>query len=100
MATNPEDIWLTDDYRRRLAKIADQKETSWQALLDEAVKHIEQTQTNGNEVDLVDIAAEYRELFGHEIDEKPVSRERIEQIAGKCLGSFAQDIIDDRKDRL
>ncbi len=100
MATNPEDIRLTDDYRRRLAKVADQQGTSWQVLLDEAVKHIEQAQTNSNEVDLVDIAAEYRELFGHEIEEKPVGRDRIEQIAAKCSGSFSQDIIDDRKDRL
>jgi predicted DNA-binding protein len=100
MATNPEDIRLTDDYRQRLAKLADQQGTTWQTLLDEAVEHIEQTQRKSDEIELVDIAAEYRELFGHAIEEKPVSRERIEQIAAKCSGSFSQDIIDDREDRL
>ena len=100
MATNPEEIRLTNDYRQRLAKLADQHGTSWQKLLDSLMTQSEQIQQKSDELDLVDIDAEYRELFGHEIEEKPVSQERIEQIAAKCSGSFAQDIIDDREDRL
>ncbi len=47
--------------------------------------------------DEVDLAAEYRELFpGHEIDEEPVSVERMRKILSKCSGSLADDIIADR----
>ena len=33
MATNPEEVRLTDDYRERLARVADQQGTTWKALL-------------------------------------------------------------------
>ncbi len=67
---------------------------------EKVAEHIKQTQRKSDELELVDIAAEYRELFGHAIEEKPVSRECIEQIAAKCSGSLSHDIIDDRQDRL
>ena len=49
MATNPGDIRLTDDYRKRLAKVADQKGTTWQTLLAQFVTQIEQTKPTGEQ---------------------------------------------------
>ncbi len=113
MATNPEDIRLTDDYRRRLARVADRNGTSWQALLDKAVTHIEQTPTNGEkhasaklppgfDEDTEYLALCMEELQEMEAEQGGAKKPTIEdawRILSKVPGSMVEDINEDRGDR-
>ena len=113
MATNPEEIQLTDDYRKRLARVADQNETSWQALLDQAMTHIEQTQLNGEQhvsaalppgfdEDTEYLALcmeELRELEAEQGDSTKPTIEDAWRILAKVPGSMVDDINEDRGDR-
>ena len=45
MPTNPEDIELTDEHRRRIARIADQQGISWQTVVRNIMAGIEQMQS-------------------------------------------------------
>ena len=98
MATNPSDIYLDEEEKERLARVADKNGKPWREVLHEAIATYEQGIVPANEVD---IDEEIRELFGVEPEElKQVSVERMREILSKCSGSLAADIIADRADRL
>ena len=113
MATNPEEIRLPDDYRQRLAKFVDQHGTSWQALLDTFMAHIEQQAITGEQpvsVALpsgIDEDTAYLALCMQELEEleaqqsgtkKPTIQDAW-RILSKVPGSMVDDINDDRGDR-
>lgn len=112
MATNPADIQLTDEERRRLARLADQHGITWQALVEQAVAHLEQAQTHGEppawaelppdvEEDTEYVAycmEELRELeaqFGPEA----LTVENARRILSKVSGSIVDVLNQDRGER-
>ena len=113
MATNPGEIRLTDDYRKRLAKVADQKGTTWQTLLAQFVTQIEQTKPTGEQHTsdplppgfdedteyLALCLAELREMEAAQGGVKKPTIEDAWRILSKVPGSMVDDINEDRGDR-
>ena len=113
MTTNPEEIRLTDDYRKRLARVADEQGTTWQTLLDRFVTQIEQTKSNGEPPPSaplppgVDEDTEYLALCMEELRQmeaepggaKKPTIEDAWRILSAVPGSLVDDINEDRDDR-
>ncbi|HXG22349.1 MAG TPA: hypothetical protein VNN62_25175 [Methylomirabilota bacterium] len=94
MATNPDDIRLSEEQKRLIAERADRSGQPWQAILQEALASESAKDDEGLDTEFMDWCAE--QVGGKDV----ISLEEARRILAKCSGSFAQDIIADREDRL
>jgi hypothetical protein len=94
MATNPEDIRLSEEQKRLIAERADRNGQSWQTVLQEALALESAKDDEGLDTEFMDWCAEQGR--GKDV----ISLEEARRILAKCSGSLAQNIIADREDRL
>jgi hypothetical protein len=94
MATNPDDICLSEEQKRLIAERADRNEQPWQVVLQEALASESAKDDEGLDTEFMDWCAE--QVCGKDV----ISLEEARRILAKCSGSLAQDISADREDRL
>lgn len=94
MATNPDDIRLSEEQKRLIAERADRNGQPWQTVLQEALALESAKDEEGLDIEFMDWCAE--QVRGKDV----ISLEEVRRILAKCSGSLAQDIIADREDRL
>jgi hypothetical protein len=94
MATNPEDIRLSEEQKRLIADRADRNGQPWQTVLQEALAAESAKDDEGLDTEFMDWCAQ--QVRGKAV----ISLEEARRILAQCSGSLAQDIIADREDRL
>jgi len=95
MATDPNDIRLSEEDKELLGKVADKNGKPWHAVFWDAITKYAQANSWQEEPWL---DTEYMESCAAEVHTH-VSLERMRQILSKVSGSLAEDIIADRADR-
>ena len=93
MATNPNDIRLSEEDKELLAKTANKNGKPWRDVFRDAMAKYA-AEDEGLDVEFMDWCAE--QVRGKDV----ISLEEARCILAKCSGSLAQDIIADREDRL
>jgi hypothetical protein len=94
MATNPDDIRLSEEQKRLIAERADRNGKPWQTVLQEALASESATGDEGLDTEFMDWCAE--QVRGKDV----ISLAEARRILAQCSGSLARDIIADREDRL
>jgi hypothetical protein len=95
MATNLDDIRLSEEQKRLIAERADRNGKPWQTILQEALaSESAKKDDEGLDTEFMDWCAE--QVCGKDV----ISLEEARRILAQCSGSLARDIIADREDRL
>ncbi len=93
MATNPNDIYLSEEQKRHIAKWADQNGKPWQTVLQTMLV------PQNAEEDWLD--TEFMEWCAGQVSgKKVISLEEARRILAKVSGSLSDMIMVDRMDRL
>ena len=96
MATNPNDIYLSEEQKRQIAEWADQNGKPWQTALQTM---LEPSNAENAEEDWLD--TEFMEWCAEQVRGKTViSLEEARRVLAKVSGSLSDNIIADRADRL
>ena len=94
MATNPDDIRLSEEQKRLIAERADRNGQPWQTVLQEALAPESAKDDEGLDTEFMDWCAE--QVRGKDV----ILLEEVYRILVQCSGSLVQDIIADWEDRL
>jgi hypothetical protein len=94
MATDPNDICLSEEDKELLVKVADKNGKPWRSVFWDAITKYAQASSRQEEPWL---DTEYMDSCAAEVHAH-VSLERMRQILSKVSGSLAEDVIADRTD--